>query len=410
MNKQKFKNYILNFLTLIISILLCLLIVNIIFINISNQKYFPRALANSLSNILLTFYPDTYDSNNLTDYVAILGDSYSQGAGDAYLNGTDDYSLAHHLHNNFNKSYLNFGRGGYGSISAASNLILVNKLSNLPNLIEDLEKPKSIIFMFYEGNDLEENIFEYNSLKKMDENVSDFVTRRIKENIHLNNSDKLSNTFPLLISIKKIYSHFSWHMSSLINKISEAENFNQSISLIIDRIKKLFGYTVVLNKPEINTETYINSIPNHKVKNVQPLQSAAVVLSDEEILISLEVFFESIRYIKKWSKIENIIILYIPSPISLYRWSEPITYEFKNSKTGIISDIKKTSNEKNKSNSSFIRNKINVFSKNNNLLFLDVTNNLIQKSETTILHGPLDWRHFNYEGYKYISTFIKETY
>ena len=29
---------------------------------------------------------------------------------------------------------------------------MINKLTNLPNLIEDLEKPESIIFVFYEGN------------------------------------------------------------------------------------------------------------------------------------------------------------------------------------------------------------------------------------------------------------------
>ena len=108
MNKIKFKNYILNFLTVIISTFLGLLIANIIFISVSTQNYFPRSLAGSLPNILLTFYPDTYNKDNLEDYVAITGDSYSQGGGDAYLNGIRDYAFAHHLHKNDNKNYLNF--------------------------------------------------------------------------------------------------------------------------------------------------------------------------------------------------------------------------------------------------------------------------------------------------------------
>ena len=139
MNKIKFKNYILNFLTVIISTFLGLLIANIIFISVSTQNYFPRSLAGSLPNILLTFYPDTYNKDNLEDYVAITGDSYSQGGGDAYLNGIRDYTFAHHLHKNDNKNYLNFGRAGYGSISAVSNLIMINKLTYLPNLIETVE-------------------------------------------------------------------------------------------------------------------------------------------------------------------------------------------------------------------------------------------------------------------------------
>jgi len=406
MNRTKLKNYIINIVTVVVSTILCLLIINVIFINISNQKFFPRALANSLSNILLTFYPDTYNKKNLKIYDAFLGDSYSQGAGDAYLSGIEDFTLGHHLHKKYNKNYLNFGRGGYGSISAVSNLILVNKLTNLPNLIEDLKKPESIIFIFYEGNDLEENIFEYNALIKLNEKISDFVSRRIRENTELSYVDKISNTFPILIFIKKTYLHFIWHMNNLIKKISESGSVKESFSHINDRIKKLFGYTVVLNKPEINSSTYINSIKVHNIHKVQPLQSAAVVLTNEEILIALEIFKESIKYLKSWSQVENIIVLYIPSPITLYSWEEPITYEFKNPVNGIINEIKKTTNQKNHLNSIFIRNKINSFSKENNFNFLDATDFLVEKGKIKTLHGPSDWRHFNYEGYLNVSNFL----
>ena len=403
MNKIKFKNYILNFLTVIISTFLGLLIANIIFISVSTQNYFPRSLAGSLPNILLTFYPDTYNKDNLKDYVAITGDSYSQGGGDAYLNGMRDYTFAHHLHKNDNKNYLNFGRAGYGSISAVSNLIMINKLTYLPNLIEDLEKPKSIIFIFYEGNDLEENFFEYNLLSKSNENASDFVSRRIKEKIKLSNIDKLTNIFPILTFLKKLYSH----LHNLLKKIIKVNDLNEVGSLITNRIKKLFGYTIVLNDSKVDPLTYTNSIKNHnKIDNIRPLQSAAVGLTKKEISIALEVFFESMKHLKSWSQAENITILYVPSPISSYAWEEPITYEFKTPSTLISEKIKKTSNKKNSSNSIFIRNKINYFSKENNFQFLDATNYVIEKGKEIILHGPLDWRHFNYEGYKNVSNYI----
>ena len=146
---------------------------------------------------MLTFYPDTYKRNNLENYIAILGDSYSQGNGDAYLNGTYNYSIGHHLYKKNKKNYLIFGRAGFGSISAISNLIKLHKISNLPNFIENLKKPESIIFFFYEGNDLEENIFEYSSLSRSGENLNDFVLRRINENINLTSNDKFTSFFPL---------------------------------------------------------------------------------------------------------------------------------------------------------------------------------------------------------------------
>ena len=138
------------------------------------------------------------------------------------------------------------------------------------------------------------------------------------------------------------------------------------------------------------------------------MQSAAVVLTQEEILISLEIFKESIKYLKSWSQVENIIVLYIPSPINLYIWEEPITYEFKNSTNGVIGEIGQTTNDKNTSNSIFIRNKINSFSKENNFYFLDTTRYLTEKGKKIILHGPLDWRHFNYEVYKNASKYLIE--
>lgn len=408
MDKKKPKNYFFNFLTVIISIILSILVINVIFVKISNQKFFPRALSYSLSNILLTFYTDTYDKKNLNKYVALLGDSYSQGAGDAYLSGIADYAIAHHLYKKDKKNYLNFGRGGYGSISAVSNLILVKNLSNLPNLIYDLNMPDSIIFIFYEGNDLEENIYEYNFLKKKDEEISDFVKRRIEENIKFNKIDKLNNTFPILLFIKNIYAHLSWHFSLLLDQIKKAESFNELKSLLIDRVKKLIGKTIILNPEQPDFNTHINSINgNNKIKNILPLQSSAIILSKDEIKISLEVFFESIKYLKNWSQTKNISILYIPSPINSYSWNEPIIFEFKSPKSGeTIAKYNKTTNDENHLNSKLIREKIDYFSKNQNIEFLDATNFLNEIGKKTILHGPLDWRHFNYDGYKNISNFI----
>ena len=128
---------------------------------------------------------------------------------------------------------------------------MINKLTYLPNLIEDLEKPKSIIFIFYEGNDLEENIFEYNLLSKSNENASDFVSRRIKEKIKLSNIDKLTNIFPILTFLKKLYSH----LHNLLKKITKVNDLNEVGSLITDRIKKLFGYTIVLNDSKVDPLT-----------------------------------------------------------------------------------------------------------------------------------------------------------
>ena len=62
--------------------------------------------------------------------------------------------------------------------------------------------------------------------------------------------------------------------------------------------------------------------------------------------------------------------------------------------------ITKAYNEK---NSKFIREKIELFSKKNNIKFIDLTDKIKDKAKTNVLHGPIDWIHFNSRGYEFIA-------
>ena len=110
-----------------------------------------------------------------------------------------------------------------------------------------------------------------------------------------------------------------------------------------------------------------------------------------------------IKFLKSWSKIDNISIVYIPSPITSYTWIEPINYQI----SGTI-EVRHVTNEKNKINNIFIRKIIKEFSENNEIQFLDLTDHIIKISENKILHGPLDWLHLNYDGYKSAASYIIE--
>ena len=399
MNKIKLRNYTINLITLIISTLICLLIINFILITISPKKIFPRSLAGSLPNVLLTFYANTYNHSNFNKYTAILGDSAAQGGGDAYLSGIKDYSIGHHLHRSDKKNYLLFARAGYGSISAVSNLIKVHKLSHISYFIKDINKPSEIFFFFYEGNDLRDNIVEYKNFIKNNEKINDYTFRRINENIKLNNSEKINSFFPILPFLGEFVKDFE----NLFKQIFSKGGFKKIKFLITSRMKKLFGHTIVLDDIPVDNLRWINSIKNHEnIKNVRPIQGAAIHLSKEEILLGLEIFFNSVNYIKSWSENSKIYIIYLPSLISSYVWNEPIVYYYQSNPD----EIKTISNSENDQNSIFIRNQIDKFSKENNLSFLDTSDFVFEKGKSTPLHGPLDYGHFNYQGYKTVSEFI----
>ena len=148
----------------------------------------------------------------------------------------------------------------------------------------------------------------------------------------------------------------------------------------------------------------LNKFKNFE-KKVQPLESAANELNSKEILISLEIFFESINYLNKKYKDSEIIVIYLPYPVSSYEWEEPISiwsnYISKN-KLGIL----KTSIEQNNYNRKFITENILKFCNKKNFQFLDVSEFVKTKGTQNLLHGPIDMEHLNYYGYKVVSNYI----
>ena len=141
----------------------------------------------------------------------------------------------------------------------------MHNISNLPNFIKNLSKPKSIIFFFYEGNDLEENSLEYSSLSKSNENLNGFVLRRINENINLNSKDKLTTLFPLFSITEDLYNH----LNILLKKLIQSDENANKKSLIINRVKKLFGFTIVLDEEKDDKLIFNNSIKdNNYYRNI----------------------------------------------------------------------------------------------------------------------------------------------
>ncbi len=394
LKSSKIKNFLFKSLTIIIATFLTLIIVNFILFRVSNNQNFPRPLASSLSNYLFTYYPDTYERSKLYNYTAILGDSNAMGSGDGYLNNNYNYSIGHFLFKKNNENYLIYARAGYGSISAVSNYIKLSQLENYLLFNKINNKPSTILFFFYEGNDLDENLKEFEVLGKNFSNLEDYVKFKINENIFIGMGDIIEANFPVLRLLKFTKQH-------LINLTQEVN----ILSGIYDRIKKIFGKNVILaNKELLGNEKksyWTNETKNGNIKDIRPIESAAGDLNIKQKIKSLEIFFESILYLKSWEKKDNIKIVFLPSPATAYDWVDPINYYPRYSKGDL--DFKMITKADNEKKSKFIREKIELFSKKNNIQFIDLTNKIKEKTRTNVLHGPIDWIHFNVSGYEFIA-------
>ena len=148
-----------------------------------------------------------------------------------------------------------------------------------------------------------------------------------------------------------------------------------------------------------------NKTKKENVKDIRPIETAAGDLNLQQIDKSLDIFFESILYLKSWEKKDNLKIIFLPSPATSYDWVDPINYYPRYSKGNL--EFKIITKSENNKNNSYIRKKIDFFSKENNIQFIDLTKKIQDETNKNILHGPLDWVHFNLNGYEFIAKNLK---
>ena len=317
---MKRKELKLNLFITFFSIFIFLILINyILFISTKQiqQKKISKNLITHLPIELTYLYSDTY--NNLENITVILGDSHAFGSGDAFLNDDYDYSVGHFLYNYFEKkkNFLNISFPGAGSQKTYHNYLNFRKKLNI--------KPDKIIYFFYEGNDLEDNIIYENNYD---------LSEKIKSEIRY--------YFPLGVVTKNLLKNLK---SRIVNKTNKTENMN------------------FINKKNSNQIYFKDDI---NILNFS-IQSPPIELSENDLNKSLNIFFETMINIKNDTK--EIILVYLPAPTSTLNLKNPIYFQ------KYFNEITPSSVTKEKLEriSKYIRLKIKNFSSKQNIKFLDIT-------------------------------------
>ncbi len=354
---MKRKELKINLLLTFFSVFIFLILINSFLFFSTKQIKQKKISKNMLVNLpieLTYLYSDTY--NKLENMTVILGDSHAFGSGDAFLNDDYDYSIGHFLYNHFEakKNFLNIGFPGAGSQKVYHNYLNFRKKLNI--------KPDKIIYLFYEGNDLENNISYENNYN---------LSRKIISGIKY--------YFPIVVIIRNLFIDLK---SKVENKISKTENIN------------------ITNKKNSNQIDFKNDI---NILNIS-IQSPPIELNENDLNKSLNIFFETIIKLKNDTK--EIILVYLPAPTSTLNLKNPIYFQ-KYFNENIPSSVTKEELER---LSKYIRLEIKNFSLKQNIKFLDMTDILKKKSLNLMIYGPKDYKHFNKYGYKIISNQIYKNY
>ena len=348
---MRFRKFLEYFFLINFSIIFSFLVFNFIIFffakNIIKQETISKNLLRYLPIETTYFYTNTYKS--LGKYDVILGDSHVFGSGDSYLNDEYNYTIAHHLYNNLGKevNILNIGVPGAGSATIFENFEKSQKkIKNYPD---------KIIFFFYEGNDLENNINFLKSSKK----------NKFEKNIIY--------YFPLL----KIFANI------LFVLFPDYLTENTKIDYSLDNTLK--------NKYFINGKYITTS---------NKLQSPPIDFNHDQLYKSMNVLFESIIKLKSYS--DNISLIYLPAQTTILDLKDPIYIEKDFGKNNSTKYFKKELD----SLSNNIKENIIDFSETNKIQFIDLTDLLRKHSNKNNIYGTLDNKHLNKYSHKLIAEVI----
>lgn len=375
--------FIKNILLSISSILVLISLIQVLFhlnmLKIIDQNKISRNIIFNLDYYFFTFYPDTHDKS-LSNYVAVIGDSYAVGQGDSSLKKKKNYSAIHLIDDN-NENYLNFAKPGARSLTSIKEFFfrfnLIKKSFFLPNI----DDPKKVLIFFYSGNDINDNFFYYKKYNNKLLSVDNYVSNNIEKYTEYNNR-KFKIFFPVLSLSKNIIIQNFIHYIYLPFKRKKIQQTNEIF------VKKKYNkIKFSKNKDLLYEGDIINNNPGY-------------LLPIKDLNISLDIFFSSVKFLKKKLPDSKIEIIYIPSPTTIYNWNE-------DSITINLGDkIEKFSNDFMKQRYEIIIEKFHQFSKKNDILFKNSTFLLQEAAKNSYLHGELDPNHFNLLGYKIISEVI----
>ena len=367
--------FLLNAVLAITSAGLTIVALNFVFsafaLHLINQHTFPRALITYLGDHYHTFYPAVND-RTFRNWNAVLGDSHATGIGDAFLQNKPAYGWMHFLRIRNKENYYIFGRSGFGSINAAREFIITTDEIRNRIFYPRYGPPRKLLFLFYEGNDLNNNLDHISRRGSASQSIHDFVEAEIGKPVEAGRRNRVS--YPLLLLLRDIYRDGHKLLSDLQQHTAQPEPNSAKNHVIIGGKTEDFPH-----------------LP----------QSAAAELSEAQIDSAMEVVFEAIRYLKHRLPTTTIEIVYLPSIATVYEWEDPIYFE-----TYHTDKLLSTSWRSNLARSKDLRGRLAEFSSREGLGFIDTSDELIASGRLLLLHGPLDSRHLNETGQQIVGETI----
>ena len=419
---SKLKSISINLGLSLISIILFILMMELVFPKILHKLPLPFYLGLGKDYKILGQYHKK--SVIPVDYIALVGDSHALGSGDWYLQVVKkhkltqgDYHSAHILYNKTGRDVLSFGALGSGSLRG----LVLKPISYFKhfNLLRDFElkQPKEILVYFFEGNDLSDNMIDiYNHYR------DNYDMARLYDHEYFKTFIEKE-----ILSTDRIYRgevpYKNWLFSRFLVE-SVGDNIYNEIKRGIKKFKRFLVESVADNiykeiKPGIKkfkqvspnfsgkvspTNSDIAKVGGKELPIPHSTQQPALNLNEEQTRQAIYVFEQSLKYMAEFFSESKITIVYIPSPIAVYKWASPtITIV-----GGTLSPVGVTPVVRVYQRSDEIFEQIKTIAEKYNHPLIDTRPLLRATALKEPVHGPRDWYHPNKKGYEAIAQGILE--
>jgi hypothetical protein len=314
------------------------------------------------------------------DYVALVGDSYAEGAGDWFWNRVEESPLtnppfhsAHLIHRQTGRDVISFGQAGAGSIDGMVYYPLT-AYARLRASRFAVEAPSDVLVYFYEGNDLDDNLAFYarhyqprfdGARLRDEEYFAQFVrglvepeVRRIEDGRHW------------------------WHEQYFLLTLLRTWFLVRGLEAPQPATPASTGDAAVSVR-----------IGGQEVRIATPLQAPSLELTADETELGLLLFEQALAYLKRAWPQAGIAVVYIPAPASSYRLASK--YIRIQSYHGRLESVPAESVGP---RSRQLCAAIAAIARRRGAGFADASAWVWKVTATAAAHGPRDWKHFNRRG------------
>jgi len=345
------------------------------------------------------------------DYVAITGDSYAQGLGDWLLSvnprRNEPFHSAHVLHEQTGRDVVSLGRGGAGSFggSVLRPVRFLSRIASLPRF--DVAPPAAVIVYYYEGNDIPDSLLEFRTLLAEErgdaapqpgENFARALAKSAEQGWDLPDEIEIRSLLEGGLASKTVESA---PQPSAIEPLYFARTIAARLRGESERLFPRWS------DPAADWERWkkagdgpVVRVAGAEVEVPRPLQGPPLpqAFDDAAFETGVRAFSESLKLLTERVPTAEVCVVYIPSPLALYELVEIHQSDHVGDSDGPPpAPIRPRDVE---AAHARLRDRVSDVAAHQQIRFVDATPTLKAAAREQLIHGPLDWNHFNRRGYE----------